>query len=92
MRRSEILILDEPTSALTLTRYRTLQGSPELKQNNIIHHHHLAEVFEISTSIGILRDGVMAMRGKVGTLREKILYADFFTDSRIKKEIAERKH
>ncbi|MDU2589802.1 MAG: ATP-binding cassette domain-containing protein, partial [Atopobium sp.] len=69
MRHSEILILDEPTSALTFDEVQSLfKVVQELKQKNIgiiYITHRLAEVFEISTSIGILRDGVMAMRGKV---------------------------
>ena len=69
MRRSEILILDEPTSALTFDEVKSLFSViHELKQKNIgiiYITHRLAEVFDIATSVGILRDGVMAMRGDV---------------------------
>ncbi len=56
-------ILDEPTSALTFDEVQSLfKVIQELKQKNIgiiYITHRLAEVFEISTSIGILRDGVL---------------------------------
>ena len=69
MRRSEILILDEPTSTLTFDEVKSLFSViHELKQKNIgiiYITHRLAEVFDIATSVGILRDGVMAMRGDV---------------------------
>ena len=95
MRHSEILILDEPTSALTFDEVQSLfKVVQELKQKNIgiiYITHRLAEVFEISTSIGILRDGVMAMRGKVEDFtREDLVRGLLPPDAaEIKKEIAE---
>ncbi len=69
MRRSEILILDEPTSALTFDEVKSLFSVVRgLRRKNIgiiYITHRLAEVFDIATSVGILRDGVMAMRGDV---------------------------
>ncbi len=68
MRRSEILILDEPTSALTFDEVRSLFSCVEglsKKGIGIIYiTHRLAEVFEIATSVSILRDGVVTMQGE----------------------------
>ena len=69
MRRSKVLILDEPTSALTFDEVQSLFKSVEdLKARGIgiiYITHRLAEVFEIATSVAILRDGVITVKGSV---------------------------
>lgn len=69
MRHSKILIFDEPTSALTFDEVKSLFAViDELRQKHIgiiYITHRLSEVFEVATTVGILRDGVMAMHGDV---------------------------
>ena len=67
MRHSEILILDEPTSALTFDEvsalFKVINGLREKNIGIIYITHRLAEVFQISTSVSILRDGIVTMQG-----------------------------
>lgn len=69
MRHSEVLILDEPTSALTFDEVNSLFACiEELRKKNIgiiYITHRLAEVFQISTSVSILRDGIVTMQGPI---------------------------
>lgn len=69
MRNPEVLILDEPTSALTFDEVQSLFNCVrELQKQNIgiiYITHRLAEVFELATSVAILRDGIVAMQGNI---------------------------
>ena len=69
MRDPEVLILDEPTSALTFDEVQSLFNCVhELQKKNIgivYITHRLAEVFELATTVAILRDGIVAMQGSV---------------------------
>lgn len=77
LRDSRILILDEPTSALTFDEVRSLfkiiEGLKE-KQISIIYiTHRLNEVFEIATHVAIMRDGIITMNDVVGKFTKEIL-------------------
>ena len=67
MRHSEVLILDEPTSALTFDEvnalFKVIEGLREKNIGIIYITHRLAEVFQIATSVSILRDGIVTMPG-----------------------------
>jgi AI-2 transport system ATP-binding protein len=69
MRNSEVLILDEPTSALTFDEVNSLfKVIDDLRKKNIgiiYITHRLAEVFQIATNVAIMRDGVISVQGKV---------------------------
>lgn len=69
MRESKILILDEPTSALTFDEVESLFKIVEdLKKKGIgiiYITHRLAEVFTIATSVAIMRDGIITLNGEV---------------------------
>lgn len=69
MRNAQLLILDEPTSALTFGEVESLfKCIADLKNKNIgiiYITHRLSEVFEIATSVAILRDGVVTLSGPV---------------------------
>ncbi len=69
MRHSRLLILDEPTSALTFNEVESLFrciSDLKKKQIGIVYiTHRLAEVFEIATQVAIMRDGIIAMQGNV---------------------------
>lgn len=67
LRDPEVLILDEPTSALAFDEVEALFKSIRELSNKgigiIYITHRLAEVFEISNTVAILRDGVVTMQG-----------------------------
>lgn len=69
MRHAKILILDEPTSALTFKEVESLfKVVKDLKGKGIgiiYITHRLEEVFEIATNVGIMRDGRITLMGKV---------------------------
>ena len=69
LRHARVLILDEPTSALTFKEVESLFRCVEdLKTQNIgiiYITHRLNEVFQISTTVAIMRDGVITLSGAV---------------------------
>lgn len=77
LRRAQILILDEPTSALTFDEVESLFKSVEdLKSKGIgiiYITHRLAEVFQIATDVAIMRDGKVPVRGKVSEFTREML-------------------
>ncbi len=70
LRDARILILDEPTSALTFDEVESLfRIIEDLKGKgiSIIYiTHRLAEVFKIATHVAIMRDGSITLNGPVG--------------------------
>lgn len=77
LRKARILILDEPTSALTFDEVESLFTCIEglkAKGIGIIYiTHRLTEVFEISTSVAIMRDGVINLKGPVKNFTREML-------------------
>lgn len=77
LRKARILILDEPTSALAFGEVESLfKRIEELKSRGIgiiYITHRLEEVFEISTSIAIMRDGVITLNGPVKDFTREML-------------------
>lgn len=77
LRHAQILILDEPTSALTFDEVESLFRSVnELKAKGIgiiYITHRLSEVFEIATDVAIMRDGKIPVRGKVEEFTREML-------------------
>jgi AI-2 transport system ATP-binding protein len=69
LRHAKLLILDEPTSALTFDEVRSLfECVNELKAKGIgiiYITHRLSEVFEIATHVAIMRDGIITIQGPV---------------------------
>jgi AI-2 transport system ATP-binding protein len=69
MRNAKVLILDEPTSALTFDEveslFKTVRKLKESGIGIIYITHRLAEVFEIGTNVAIMRDGLITAEGKV---------------------------
>lgn len=69
LRNAKVLILDEPTSALTFDEVESLFKIVEdLKKKGIgiiYITHRLAEVFQIATHVAIMRDGVITLKGRV---------------------------
>lgn len=79
LRNSQLLILDEPTSALTFDEVESLfKCIADLKEKNIgiiYITHRLTEVFEIATHVAILRDGIVTLRGAVEEFTREMLVA-----------------
>lgn len=77
MRNSKILILDEPTSALTFeevgTLFETVKGLKEKGIGIIYITHRLSEVFYISTSVSIMRDGIITANGPISQFTKDML-------------------
>ena len=77
MREARILILDEPTSALTFGEVQSLfRVVRDLKQKgiSIIYiTHRLNEVFEIATDVAIMRDGLITLQGPVEQFDREML-------------------
>lgn len=69
LRHAKVLILDEPTSALTFKEVESLfQCMEDLKAQKIgmiYITHRLNEVFQVSTTVAIMRDGVITLSGPV---------------------------
>ena len=77
MRNAQILILDEPTSALTFGEVQALfKVVEDLKRKGIAIiyiTHRLTEVFEIATAMAIMRDGVITLNGPVENFTKEML-------------------
>jgi len=77
LRNTQLLILDEPTSALTFDEVKSLfkcVNDLKAKGIGIIYiTHRLSEVFEIATHVAILRDGTVTLSGPVSDFNRKIL-------------------
>lgn len=69
LRHAQLLILDEPTSALTFDEVKSLfkcVADLRAKGIGIIYiTHRLSEVFEIATHVAIMRDGTITIQGPV---------------------------
>ncbi len=77
MREARMLILDEPTSALTFGEVQSLfRVVRDLKQKgiSIIYiTHRLNEVFEIATDVAIMRDGQITLQGPAENFTREML-------------------
>ncbi len=77
MREAKLLILDEPTSALTFGEvqalFRVVQDLKARGISMIYITHRLNEVFEIATDVAIMRDGAITLRGPVGEFNKEML-------------------
>ena len=77
LRNSRILILDEPTSALTFNETKSLFKLVTDLHNKGISifyiTHRLSEVFEIATHVAIMRDGVITLNGPVADFTKQML-------------------
>jgi AI-2 transport system ATP-binding protein len=77
LREAKILILDEPTSALTFNEVQSFfQLMKDLQAKGIgmfYITHRLSEVFEMATDVVILRDGTITVSGPVEEFDREIL-------------------
>ena len=77
MRNAKVLILDEPTSALTFDEVESLFKVVEDLKNKgigiIYITHRMGEVFTIGTHVAIMRDGIITLRGPIGDFTRDML-------------------
>ncbi|MCM3570444.1 sugar ABC transporter ATP-binding protein [Neobacillus mesonae] len=77
LRKSKVLILDEPTSTLTFSETEALFRVIEQLKNSGVGifyiTHRLDEVFQISTHAVILRDGQVTLKGKIEEFTKDML-------------------
>lgn len=77
LRQAKILILDEPTSALTFDEvesfFRVINDLRKSGIGIIYITHRLAEVFEIATHVSIMCDGVITLSGQVSAFTREML-------------------
>ncbi len=96
MREARILILDEPTSALTFDEVQSLfKVVEDLKKKNIALiyiTHRLGEVFEIATHVAIMRDGVVTLSGPVGDFTKEMLVKGLLPPDTESKESKSREY
>ena len=90
LRQAQILILDEPTSALTFDEVESLfKCVNDLRSKGICIiyiTHRLTEVFEISTSVAIMRDGVITLSGNVNEFTKESLVLGLLPASKEEKK------
>ncbi len=92
MRNVKLLILDEPTSALTFDEVESLfKIINDLRNHNIgiiYITHRLAEVFTIATHVAIMRDGIITLNGQVKEVtREMLVQGLLPPDTRKREEV-----
>ncbi len=101
LRESKILILDEPTSALTFNEITSLFKIIERlhKEGIAIFYitHRLSEVFQVATRVIILRDGIITLDGSVGEFTKEMLIrgllpADFKQEAKAVEHNAPKPH
>ncbi|WP_066250473.1 sugar ABC transporter ATP-binding protein [Neobacillus drentensis] len=77
LRKSKVLILDEPTSTLTFSETKSLFKVIEQLKNSGVGifyiTHRLDEVFQISTHAVILRDGKVTLKGRIEEFTKELL-------------------
>lgn len=96
LRNTKILILDEPTSALTFHETKSLfKIITDLHNNGIsIFYitHRLSEVFEIATHVAIMRDGKITLNGPVNEFDKEILIKGLLPENSSSVNIKSEKH
>jgi len=90
LRNAKLLILDEPTSALTFDEVESLfKIISNLKKKNIgiiYITHRLAEVFTIATNVAIMRDGIITLNGQIKDFTREMLVQGLLPTDTGKKE------
>ncbi|GHV83094.1 sugar ABC transporter ATP-binding protein [Spirochaetia bacterium] len=85
LREARLLILDEPTSALTFDEVNSLfEIIKSLKQEKIgivYITHRLNEVFMIASHVAIMRDGIITLRGEVKEFTREMLVKGLLPDA-----------
>ena len=72
-RRSKVLIMDEPTAALTSREvdglFEVIAGLPRMGVSVLFVSHRMEEIFRIADSVTVLRDGRQVLSAPASTLR-----------------------
>jgi AI-2 transport system ATP-binding protein len=90
LRESRVLIMDEPTSALTFDEVNALFkiiGDLKQKKISIVYiTHRLNEVFVIATHIAIMKDGVITRYGRAGEFTRETLVGGLLPDGYVERK------
>ncbi|GMO22433.1 MAG: autoinducer 2 ABC transporter ATP-binding protein LsrA [Termitinemataceae bacterium] len=90
LREAKLLILDEPTSALTFDEvnslFKIIESLKQKKIGIVYITHRLNEVFLIATHIAIMRDGTITLRGEVKDFTREMLVKGLLPDEDSKTE------
>lgn len=90
VRKAKVLILDEPTSALTFSETKSLfKVIEKLKAAGVgIFYitHRLDEIFEVSTHVIILRDGKVTLKGQINNFTKDMLIEALLPTGSVAKE------
>jgi AI-2 transport system ATP-binding protein len=77
LREARVLILDEPTSALTFDEvnalFKTIENLKQKKISIVYITHRLNEVFMIATHIALMKDGLITFHGKASEFTREML-------------------
>lgn len=77
LRDANVIIFDEPTSALTIDEtkvlFRIIETLKAQKRGIIYITHRLNEVFQIATNVAIMRDGVITIESEVSNFNQEML-------------------
>ncbi len=97
LRDAKILILDEPTSALTFDEvesfFRVIEDLRKKGIGIIYITHRLAEVFEIATHVSIMCDGIITLHGPVSEFDREMLIKSLMPQNveHVEREVKESK-
>lgn len=95
MRDASILILDEPTSALTFDEVESLFRCVRRLQAKGIGMfyitHRLNEVFDLATHVAIMRDGMITLSGKVEEFTREMLVKGLLPPNMDESEVKDQK-
>jgi AI-2 transport system ATP-binding protein len=95
LREARVLILDEPTSALTFDEVNSLFAvikNLREKMISIVYiTHRLNEVFMIATHVAIMRDGLITLNGKVEEFSREMLVKGLLPENFTERVRSEKK-
>lgn len=93
LRNAELLIFDEPTSALTFDEveslFRCIRDLQKKGIGMIYITHRLTEVFDIATHVAIMCDGVITLHGPIGDFTREMLVKGLLPPNMQEQEIKE---
>jgi AI-2 transport system ATP-binding protein len=95
LREARVLILDEPTSALTFDEvdalFKIIENLKQKKISVVYITHRLNEVFMIATHIALMKDGLITLYGKVGDFTREMLVKGLLPDDYTERKPEARK-
>ncbi|MDR0662518.1 MAG: sugar ABC transporter ATP-binding protein [Spirochaetaceae bacterium] len=95
LREARVLIMDEPTSALTFDEvnalFKIIENLKREKISIIYITHRLNEVFMIATHVALMKDGLITLYGKAGEFTREMLVKGLLPDDYTERKPAVKK-